>query len=151
MDLQNLISVLNKQETNLKKLLKIVNEKKEALVNNKLEKLNEIISLEENVLLAIQLVEEERLSEMENLFLENNIDNKRYKLEILVTSLTGKIDPGILNRITDFEKKIKTIVEEITKINHLNMVLIQQSRTIINDTIKAVINTSKRTILDRKV
>lgn len=151
MNLQNLISVLTKQETNLKKLLKIVNEKKEALVNNKLEKLNEIISLEENVLLAIQLVEEERLSEMENLFLENNIDNKRYKLEILVTSLTGKIDPGILNRITDFEKKIKTIVEEITKINHLNMVLIQQSRTIINDTIKAVINTSKRTILDRKV
>lgn len=151
MNLQNLISVLTKQETNLKKLLKIVNDKKEVLVNNKLEKLNEIISREENVLLEIQLVEEKRLTEMENLFLENNIDNKRYKLEILVTSLTGKMDPGILSRISGFEKKIKTIVEEITKINHLNMVLIQQSRTIINDTIKAVINTSKRSILDRKV
>jgi hypothetical protein len=150
MNLQKLISVLTKQELNLKKLIEIISDKKECLVNNKYEKLNEVIAQEEHCLLSIQLTEESRLEVMQHLFSEFNIDNKRYKLEILVNKLNGIIGPEVLDQITESEKRIKNSIEEINRINHLNLVLIQQSRNLINDTIKAVINTSKRSILDRK-
>jgi hypothetical protein len=150
MNLQKLISVLAKQELNLKKLIKIISDKKECLVNNKYEKLNEVISQEEHCLLSIQITEESRLEVMQHLFSEFNIDNKRYKLDILVNKLNGIIGHEVLDQITESEKRIKNSIEEINRINHLNLVLIQQSRNLINDTIKAVINTSKRSILDRK-
>ena len=150
MNLQKLISVLTKQELNLKKLIEIISDKKECLVNNKYEKLNEVIAQEEHCLLSIQLTEESRLEVMQHLFSEFNIDNKRYKLEILVNKLSGIIGTEVLDQITESEKRIKNSIEEINRINHLNLVLIQQSRNLINDTIKAVINTSKRSILDRK-
>lgn len=150
MNLQKLISILSEQELNLKKFLEIINEKKECLVNNKYEILNEVVAQEEHALLSIQITEEIRLKKMQDLFTEYGIDNERYKLEILVESLKGKVDLKVLNNITEGEKRIKNTIEEINRVNHLNLVLIQQSRTLINDTIKAVINTSKRSILDRK-
>ena len=150
MNIQNLISVLSDQELNLKKLLEIINEKKECLVNNKYEQLNEVVASEEHSLLSIQQTEEKRLELMENIFKEFNIDNKRYKLEILVQELKDKIETELITQISDSEKRIKNSIKEINRINHLNLVLIQQSRNIINDTIKAVLKTSKRSILDRK-
>ena len=120
------------------------------MVNNKYERLNEVVALEEHNLLSIQITEENRLKIMQDLFNQYNIDNERYKLEILVSELNGKVDLKILNEITEGEKRIKNTINEINRVNHLNLVLIQQSRSLINDTIKAVINTSKRSILDRK-
>ena len=151
MNLQKLLSVLIKQEKNLKSLLEIGVEKKETLVSNNYGKLSDIVASEEQCLLSIQQTEEKRLSLLEKLFVAYNIDNKRYKLEILINNLKGKVDPKILIQISDFEKRMKSVINEITEMNHLNMVLIQQSRTIMNETIHAVINSSNRSILDRKV
>ncbi len=150
MNLQKLLSVLIKQEKNLKDLLQIGLEKKETLVSNNHRKLNEVVTAEEKCLLSIQLTEEQRLNLMEQLFVEHNIDNERYKLEILVDRLKGKVDSKILSQITGSEKRIKNVIGEFTKVNHLNMVLTQQSRNLINETIQAIINSSNRSILDRK-
>ena len=150
MQLQKLLSVLEKQEKNLKNLLRIGFEKKETLVSNNIAKLNEVVAAEEQNLMFIQSTEESRLSLMNDLFSEFNIDNERYKIEILVKNLKGKVDHKILIDISESEKRIKNIIGEITRINHLNMVLIQQSRSLINDTIQAVLGSSNRSILDRK-
>lgn len=150
MNLQKLIAVLAKQEINLNNLLQIGIDKKEALVNNKSEVLNEVVASEEQTLLFIQIAEEKRLNLMQDLFSEYNIDNERYKIEILVENLKDKVEPKILQDITNYEQGIKKIIGDITRINQLNMVLIQQSRSLINDTIQAVINSSSKSILDRK-
>ena len=150
MEFKNLIEVLEKQESNLRKLKTIGSQKKDILVENNYEKLNEIIAKEEQVLLAVQIAEESRLNHMQELFGTYGIKNERYKLNILVDNLKGKVDNSILNAVAGYEKRIKNLIEEFTKINHLNMVLIQQSRTLVNETIQAVINSSKKVILDRK-
>ena len=150
MNLQKLLSVLVKQEKNLKGLLEIGLEKKETLVSNNYAKLSEIVAAEEQSLLSIQLTEEKRLGFMEHLFVEHKIDNNRYKLEILIDNLKGKVDPKILIQISGSEMRMKNVINEITKMNHLNMALIQQSRILMNETIEAVINSSSRSILDRK-
>jgi len=150
MKLQNLISLLKSQEDNLKNLLKIGLNKKDVLVSGDNEKLIEIIQSEEQSLLTLQLNEESRLKIMHDLFKEYNIDNERYKLKVLIENLTGKVNSKLLIAITNSEKTIKKMISEITRLNQLNMLLIQQSRSIINETIQAVINSSKRSIVDRK-
>ena len=150
MDLNKLLSVLRTQEKNLKNLLKIGIEKQEILLQNDTAKLNETISHEEQLLLSIQLTEENRLKIMKDLFEFYKIDNERYKLNILVNNLKNRVDSQILMDIIDFEKRIKKSIESINRLNHLNMVLIQQSRSLISETVKAVINASSKSILDRK-
>ena len=150
MNLQKLLAVLAKQEQNIKDLFQIGLDKKEVLINNNYDKLNEIVSIEEQKLLSIQLTEENRLKLMRDLYSEYNIDNSRYKLGILVENLKGKIDNKILSNIANYENKITKMITDLTSVNSLNMMLIQQSRNLINETIQAVINSNSRSILDRK-
>ena len=150
MNLQKLLAVLAKQEQNIKDLFQIGLDKKEVLINNNYDKLNEIVSIEEQKLLSIQLTEENRLKLMRDLYSEYNIDNTRYKLGILVENLKGKIDNKILSNIASYENKITKMITDLTSVNSLNMMLIQQSRSLIHETIQAVINSNSRSILDRK-
>ncbi|MCW8848611.1 MAG: flagellar protein FlgN [Melioribacteraceae bacterium] len=150
MNLQKLLSVLAKQEQNISELFQIGLDKKTVLVENNYDKLNEIVSLEEQKLLSIQLTEENRLRLMRDLFSEFKIDNTRYKLGILVENLKGKIDNKILSDISFYENRITKLINDVTTVNSLNMMLIQQSRSLIHETIQAVINTNNRSILDRK-
>lgn len=150
MNLQKLLAVLAKQEQNIKDLFQIGLDKKEVLINNNYNKLNEIVSIEEQKLLSIQLTEENRLKLIRDLYSEYSIDNTRYKLGVLVENLKGKIDDHILSKISIYENKITKIIADITTVNSLNMMLIQQSRNLINETIHAVINSNSRSILDRK-
>ena len=150
MELKQLSEILIAQEKNLKSLLKIGNTKKEILIGGDNQKLNKIITAEEQALLSIQNTEEERLEVMKQIFDHFNIDHERLKLEILVDNLVDKVDKRILDEIRKSEKRIKSSIEEITKTNHLNMVLIQQSRSLINETVQAVINASTNKIVDRK-
>lgn len=139
-----------KQEYNLKSLLNKGLEKKETLVANNYDRLSEIVATEEQILLSIQQLEEKRLGIMQDLFIEYNIDNKRYKLEILVNDLDGKVEPQYIVQINAFEKRMKKIINDITEMNHLNLALIQQSRILMNETLQAVMATGRKAILDRK-
>ena len=150
MNLQKLISTLAKQEQNIKNLLQLGLDKKEILIINDFTKLNEMVALEERCLLSIQLTEESRLKVMHDLFLEYNIDNNRYKLEILIQALKGRVNEKFLDKISKYEARIKKNINEITTINALNMMLIQQTRSINNETIQALVNSNSRSILDRK-
>lgn len=150
MNLKKLLSVLVKQEYNLNSLLKKGHEKKDTLVANNYDKLSDIVATEEQILLSIQQLEEKRLNIMQDLFVEYKIDNERYKLEILVKNLNGKVEPQYLAQINAFEKRMKKIISDITEMNHLNLALIQQSRILMNETLQAVMATGSKALIDRK-
>ncbi len=150
MKIKELLKILDDQKLNLIGLVKIVKNKQNVLVNNKLEKLSEYMSLEEKKLLEIQIVEEKRLSVMQQLFSQYNIKSERFKLEILITALTNKIPQNFLDSIKQNEREMKNLIQEITRINQQNLLLVQQSSQIITETVKAVIDTSKRSFIDRK-
>lgn len=150
MNLQDLIKILKKQENNLNNLHRVVLDKQNFLVSGDDNSLANLIIKEEKLLLNIQLTEESRLKIMQKLFEEYEIKNERFKLKILVKGLENKVNTKILNGILSVERKIKNIITEIKKINNQNMVLIQQSRNLLNETIHAVINASNRSIVDRK-
>ncbi len=150
MNIEKLITVLEKQNINLEKLLQSVLEKQIALVNCNNSNIKESVSKEEKLLLSIQVTEEARLKLMEELFNEFNIKNVRYKLEVLIENIKNKIDNNIIKIISSLEISIKKTIKEIQKINNQNLVLIQQSRSLINETITILLNSKKRAIVDRK-
>lgn len=150
MEYSNLIEILNKQEKNLKELLKIVTNKQEALVSNNNENLNDLISKEEKQLLLLQITEEKRLEILKNIYQENNIKNERFKLDVMIEELKDKLNEEFVEELMNSKNRIKNTIQQITKINQQNLVLIQQSRELLNNTIQAVINATNRSILDRK-
>ncbi len=150
MKIKELIKILDEQKYNLSELRKIIKEKQNVIVNNKLEKLSEYMSLEEKKLLQIQIVEEKRLNIMQQLFSKYQIESERFKLAILIEAVINKVPQNFLAVIKQREKEIKNLIQEITIINRQNLLLVQQSSQIISETVKAVIATSKRSIIDRK-
>lgn len=150
MEYTNLSEILNKQEKNLKELLKIVTDKQEALVSNNNENLNDLIAKEERLLLQLQITEERRLEILKNIYEENNIKNERFKLDVMIEELKDKLSKDFVSVITESKNRIENSIKLITKINQQNLVLIQQSRELLNNTIQAVINATNRSILDRK-
>ncbi len=150
MKIKKLIEILKEQKNNLNSLLKIVKEKQNVIVNNKLEKLHEYMNKEEKELLEIQITEEKRLHIMQELFTEYKIKSERFKLEILTKELKDLIRETYIENIKTKEIEIKNLIKEITQKNQQNLMLVQQSSQIISETVKAVIDTSKRSIIDRK-
>jgi len=151
MKIKELIKVLKIQENNLNSLLAIVKKKQNIIVNNKILKLSDYMELEEKKLLEIQITEEKRLRTMQELFTKYQIKNKRLKLEVLVNELKDLVPEIYINSIKEKEVEIKKLINEITRINKQNLLLVQQSSQIISETVKAVIDTSKnRSIIDRK-
>ena len=150
MKIKKLIEILKEQKNNLNSLLKIVKEKQNVIVNNKLEKLPEYMNKEEKELLEIQITEEKRLHIMQELFTEYKIKSERFKLEILIKELKDLTTETYIENIKTKEIEIKNLIKEITLKNQQNLMLVQQSSQIISETVKAVIDTSKRSIIDRK-
>lgn len=150
MNIEKLITVLEKQNLNLEKLLQTALEKQIALVNCNNDNIKESVSKEEKILLSIQIAEETRLKLMEELFDEYKIENERYKLEILIENIKSKLDSKIYKIIKTLELSIKKTIKEIQKVNQQNLILIQQSRNLVNETITALLNSKKRAIVDRK-
>jgi len=150
MEYSNLTEILNKQEKNLKELLKIVTNKQEALVSNNNENLNDLISKEEKLLLQLQITEERRLEILKSIYEENNVKNERFKLDVMIEALKDKLKKEFVEDIINSKNSIKNTIKQVTKINQQNLVLIQQSRELLNNTIQAVINATNRSILDRK-
>ena len=150
MEYSNLTEILNKQEKNLKELLKIVTNKQEALVSNNNENLNDLISKEEKLLLQLQITEERRLEILKSIYEENNVKNERFKLDVMIEALKDKLKKEFVEDIMNSKNRIKNTIKQVTKINQQNLVLIQQSRELLNNTIQAVINATNRSILDRK-
>ncbi len=150
MNTEELVKILETQKNNLKALLEIVMSKQKILLNNQLKKLPHYIALEEKKLLGVQLTEEKRLQIMQTIFNKYNIKSQRYKLQILTKELDNILPENYLQNITDKEKEIKKLISQIVKINKQNLLLVEQSSQIISETVKAVIETSKKVFIDRK-
>lgn len=151
MKIKELLEVLKKQYGNFKDLSEIVKEKKEVLINNEYENLFDVTSKEEQILLKIQFLEEERLLIMNKIFKEYKINSDEYKIEILIDGIKDKVRPEILKVLKNYEMMIKTTLNNVTLNNELNMMLIQQSRNLINETMQAIVNIgSKQSLVDRK-
>jgi hypothetical protein len=151
MEIQNLLNLLTRLGENLNRLLGFVKEKQKALVSNDRAALDKCIKSEEQILVMIQSVEEERLQMIHSINTELGIKNPSTKISSIAEILKGKIPQQKMNQLVSIEKKIKSDIAEITTLNKRNLFLIQHSRNFIKETINSLLSSRKKSILDRKV
>ena len=151
MEAENLITVLRREEKILSELKRISNKKQIALVANNRENLDVCIKDEERILPLIQKIEDERLYAIDEFYAENERIRKDYHIETLIEIFTRLLPDEIVAEIKRIHSEMKILVADLMKFNKQNMYLINHSRQFINETMTAIISSSEKSILDKKV
>ena len=151
MEITNLKSSLEKQIYNLKNLYETGQKKQKALIGRNNDLLVECMQDEEKFLFYINEEEKKRLTLMENIYNEENINEKQPKLEILIEHLKGKLSEEDVKFIESAKEIITKLSKSIADQNFKNLYLIEQARSFISQTINILKSTNKRSMLDRKI
>ncbi len=151
MESENLITVLRRERKILNELKSIATKKQIALVSNNREHLDECIKSEERMLPLIQKMENERLSAINEMYIDAGKSRKDYHLETVIEEFAELLPHEIIVEINTIHSEIKIVVEDLMKLNKQNMYLINHSRQFLNETISAILSSSEKSILDKKV
>ncbi len=150
MKIEKLLTVLENQKKDLQSLLEVIRKKQEALVSRNTSVLEDVIKQEEKLLLKVQTNEEKRLDTIINIYKELNLSNKNFKIANLISVLEGKADENQLKILRGLNHTIKGYISEIMKLNKQNMFLIQHTRQFVSETISAILNTTTKSLIDKK-
>ena len=117
--IETLIDVLDKENTEYQGLLKLSEEKTTAIVNGNVERLQEILGLEQRSIDKI-------VGDICNVL---NIPRKGIKIENIVDMLSGQ--PKDAKALTDVHMKLKRTLDQLMKVNENNKMLLQESMDMI--------------------
>lgn len=151
MEVENLLNVLRREKKILNELKSIATEKQVALVSNNREKLDKSIKDEERILPLIQRIEKERLTAVDEFYVENRQARTDYHLETLLEKFSSILANNVADEIKSIHLELKSLVEDLTKLNKQNMYLINHSRQFLKETMATIISSSEKSILDKKV
>lgn len=132
-----LIKVMEEQFQAYRELLHIGNEKTDVLVNGDIKALNEITEKEQNLILKLGKLEEERFELVKQIAKLHNKDASEIKAEFFKTIL----DEREAKTFTAIYDDLKTVLLEIETQNRRNEKLIKNALDYINFSIKLLTDT----------
>ncbi len=151
MDISNLLTIYDRQLVNLKQLLGIVTEKRNALISSKYEDFEIASRKEEKVLMLVQTTEKQRGLLIESILgkhFPNLPDRTKAKLS---TVLRGLVPQRDLERLSVLEAATRAMVTALSEENSHNLFLLHHLKTFYNDVMQALIGNKRAAIVDRKV
>ncbi|MBI9073187.1 MAG: flagellar export chaperone FlgN [Melioribacteraceae bacterium] len=151
MVLEKLFETLEVEKKNLQKLKSVAERKQVILVSSDREKLEECTLEEERYILNVRKDEALRIKIIHEFYLQLGLKRNSPKLSLLANCLKGKVEETVITLLSSYEKDIKSLVLEISMLNHRNLFLIQHSRNFITETINILLKNKKKALLDRRV
>lgn len=148
---EKLIAALEKIDSDLSELLVAAKMKQASLVSNVNKKIEEAILLEEKLLLKIKNGEHNRLTIIKQIYEAENVHLETTRISDLIIKFSSEISGEDKEKLTRLEKSIKHRISEVKRNNEHNQFLINHSRNFINQTISALVEKSKKSILDKKI
>ena len=148
---EKLLEILTDEENLLSSILKTAEEKQVALVSNNRDSLDASIKEEEKFLPRLREIEISRIKALQSIYLSAGKKADDYTIGALLGEFEENLTEDEKNNLSEKQKKIRELINTITKLNEQNLYLINHSRRFINETINAIINSSDRSILDKKV
>ena len=127
--IETLIDVLDKENTEYQGLLKLSEEKTTAIVNGNVERLQEILGLEQRSIDKINKLDAFRDENVGDICNVLNIPRKGIKIENIVDMLSGQ--PKDAKALTDVHMKLKRTLDQLMKVNENNKMLLQESMDMI--------------------
>lgn len=127
--IETLIDVLDKENTEYQGLLKLSEEKTTAIVNGNVERLQEILGLEQRSIDKINKLDAFRDENVGDICNVLNIPRKGIKIENIADMLSGQ--PKAAKALTDVHMKLKRTLDQLMKVNENNKMLLQESMDMI--------------------
>lgn len=129
-----LIDILEKQRELYKKLLEIAKAKQPVLVKGNLAKLEEFIKQEEQIVVQVGKLEEQRSRVHQALANHFHFPEP----EITLSEIAAKVSAELSNKLSQVGDGLKDILNELKDVNNLNSVLIKQSLDYIEFTVNLI-------------
>lgn len=149
MKTNELIQSLGSQENNFDKLIKILNNKKNAIISNNTVQLEEILKEEERILSVIQNEEKKRKSFIKEIADENSVVLKDSSLEEFIGKMNS-LPKDSMKQIKIVRESIREKAAKIVQLNSHLALLTQISRNLIKESLLLAFGHGKQ-LVNRKV
>lgn len=153
MNKEELIKTLQGQASNLKKFIKVLEDKQHAIIENDYDLLSVKMNDEEIMIGKIKKEDDKRLTLMKSAFNNQNINNNSdlMNVSLFIERTKQHWEEEELEILSQLLPELKELASEADKINEQNRYLIQNARSFIREIISAVVNAQKRSLIDRKI
>ncbi|MBI1938155.1 MAG: flagellar export chaperone FlgN [Ignavibacteriales bacterium] len=149
MKTNELILSLGNQENNFDKLIKILNNKKNAIISNNTAQLDELLKDEERVLAVIQNEEKKRKTFISEIAAENSVSLKDSSLEEFINKMNN-LPKDPMEKIKSVRKSIREKAARIVQLNSHLALLTEISRNLIKESLLIAFGQGKQ-LVNRKV
>ncbi|MCL1988377.1 MAG: flagellar protein FlgN [Firmicutes bacterium] len=123
--MENLVSILTEQTARYEELLGLSKEKRDVIIANDIENLQKINHLENILISQNQKLEKKRQAVVADMAIVLNEKEKNLTLPKLIELMHDQ--PNERTALETARERIKTVMEELREMNHLNGQLIQNA------------------------
>jgi len=132
------LSVIIEKEYRLyKRVYELVKQEQNTLVNADIDALEENLHEQQEVIHTIDKLEVRRLREIEAIGIYLAVEPEKLKISIIAQSINGELSRNLV----ELERKFKSVLQEILKINQSNKFLINRSLQFIDKNIQVFFGT----------
>ena len=151
MDVKDLLISLKRQEDNLEHLLSVVLTKQQAIVEGKIEKIEESISDEEKLFKNIEFLEKSRIELLQKFSQRLGLAVTHKNVNEFLSALKPRLDPKFYNELMQIRNNMVKLVGKINNVNHQNKILITQSINFVRTTIGSLIDARRNSLIDKRM
>lgn len=131
---ENLVSVLLETLSRYKELLGLGYQKREALVERDLRRIEEVTKQEENLIFQLAKLNGIRESMMQEISILYGIEDKKPTL----SQVSQLADSEMLYKLKNIEQEYSKMIREMTQLNEVNKKIVQQATLVVNCTLSLI-------------
>lgn len=150
MNLKELLESFDAQGKNFTELHDILQAKKNALITNNLDELDEALKKEQTLLSNIDKEDKKRKNLVAALATENSIDLRENSMDDLFNSLKG-FPKSEIEKLRKIRSNLKQKAGEVIHVNSQLSVMIDVSRGIVKETMVSLLGKGNKKIVNKRV
>jgi len=140
--LKSLYKILSSEFKWYNVMLELVKSERDVVVNDKVEELVEITKKKEEIISAIESLEQERKNLIDRIASEFNLSHEQLSLD----KIAELADEDYSSRFIKLRRRMKELLNEIIKINERNLQIVEKSMNTFNTTIEILLSESNPTL-----
>ena len=123
--MDNLLDVLNEEESQYRELIDLSNEKKDVLIRADIERLQQITEAEQNITDDLHNLEAKRRSVVSDMAVVLRRDEGELTVEKMIEILDKQ--PEEQKKLAEVRKRLRDTLDEMIRVNTQNQILIKQA------------------------
>ena len=123
--MDNLLDVLNEEESQYRELINLSNEKKDVLIHADIERLQQITEAEQNITDDLHNLEAKRRSIVSDMAVVLRRDEGELTVEKMIEILDKQ--PEEKEKLAEVRKRLRNTLDEMIRVNTQNQILIKQA------------------------